>query len=76
MRGNLADGRGVFVRNREMFAQEPFGISTDEPFTDELTELITRLAIGRFTPRLGNLIVREGRAEFGEEPHGVQSDVS
>jgi AcrR family transcriptional regulator len=37
---------GVFVRNREMFAQEPFGISTDEPFTDELTELITRLAIG------------------------------
>jgi AcrR family transcriptional regulator len=37
---------GVFVRNRELFAQEPFSITTDEPFTDELTELITRLAIG------------------------------
>ncbi len=37
---------GVFVRNREVFAQEPFGITTDEPFTDELTNLITRLAIG------------------------------
>jgi len=36
----------VFVRNRELFAQQPFSISTDEPFTDELTELITRLAIG------------------------------
>jgi AcrR family transcriptional regulator len=37
---------GVFVRSREMFAQEPFSITTDEAFTDELTELITRLAIG------------------------------
>jgi len=37
---------GVFVRNRELFAQEPFSITADEPFTDELTELITRLAIG------------------------------
>jgi AcrR family transcriptional regulator len=37
---------GVFVRSREMFTQEPFSITTDEPFTDELTELITRLAIG------------------------------
>ena len=37
---------GVFVRNRELFAEEPFSITTDEPFTDELTELITRLAIG------------------------------
>jgi hypothetical protein len=36
----------VFVRNRELFAQEPVGINTDEPFTDELTELVTRLAIG------------------------------
>ena len=36
----------IFVRNRELFAQQPFGIGTDEPFTDELTELITRLAIG------------------------------
>jgi AcrR family transcriptional regulator len=37
---------GVFARNRELFAQEPFSITTDKPFTDELTELITRLAIG------------------------------
>jgi hypothetical protein len=29
-----------------MFTQEPFSVTTDEPFTDELTELITRLAIG------------------------------
>jgi hypothetical protein len=36
----------IFVRNRELFAQEPFGITIDEPFVDELTELITRLAIG------------------------------
>jgi hypothetical protein len=36
----------VFVRNRELFEQEPFGIMTDEPFVDELTGLITRLAIG------------------------------
>jgi AcrR family transcriptional regulator len=36
----------VFVRNRELFAHEPFSITADEPFTDELAELITRLAIG------------------------------
>ena len=36
----------IFVRNRELFAHEPFGINTDELFTDELTELVTRLAIG------------------------------
>ena len=36
----------IFVRNRELFAHEPFSINTDESFTDELTELITRLAIG------------------------------
>jgi TetR/AcrR family transcriptional regulator, regulator of cefoperazone and chloramphenicol sensitivity len=37
---------GVFARSRELFAQEPFGITMDHPFVDELTELITRLAIG------------------------------
>jgi hypothetical protein len=37
---------GVFVLNRELLTQEPFSITTDEPFTDELTELIARLAIG------------------------------
>ena len=36
----------IFVRNRELFAHEPFSINTDESFTDELTELVTRLAIG------------------------------
>jgi TetR/AcrR family transcriptional regulator, regulator of cefoperazone and chloramphenicol sensitivity len=36
----------VFVRSRDLFAQEPFGITMDGPFVDELTELITRLAIG------------------------------
>ena len=36
----------VFVQNRELFAKEPFNITTDEPFVDELTELITRLATG------------------------------
>ena len=36
----------VFVRNRELFAQEPFSIVGDGPFVDELTELVTGLAIG------------------------------
>jgi AcrR family transcriptional regulator len=36
----------IFVRNRELFVQEPFGISIDEPFVNELSELITELAMG------------------------------
>jgi AcrR family transcriptional regulator len=36
----------IFVRNRELFAQEPFSITIDEAFVDELSDLITRLAIG------------------------------
>jgi len=36
----------IFVRSRELFAQEPFSMTIDGPFLDELTELITRLAIG------------------------------
>jgi hypothetical protein len=36
----------VFVRNRELFAREPFGITADEPFVEELTELVTKLAMG------------------------------
>ena len=36
----------VFVRNRELLAREPFSITADEPFVEELTGLITRLAIG------------------------------
>ena len=36
----------VFVRNRDLFAQDPFRLTIDEPFVDELTNLITRVAIG------------------------------
>jgi hypothetical protein len=36
----------VFVRNREVFAQEPFSVTADEPFTIELTELVSRLIVG------------------------------
>jgi len=36
----------VFVRNRDLFAQDPFRMTIDEPFVDELADLIARLAIG------------------------------
>jgi AcrR family transcriptional regulator len=36
----------VFVRNRDLFAQDPFRIAIDERFVDELADLITRAAIG------------------------------
>lgn len=36
----------VFVRNRELFGKEPFSITTDQSFVDQLTELITQLALG------------------------------
>lgn len=36
----------VFVRNRDLFVQDPFRIAIDEHFVDELADLITRLAIG------------------------------
>jgi AcrR family transcriptional regulator len=36
----------VFVRNRELFSQQPFSITIDEPFVNELTDLVTRLAMG------------------------------
>jgi AcrR family transcriptional regulator len=36
----------VFVRNRDLFAQDPFRMTIDEPFVDELADLITRVAIG------------------------------
>jgi hypothetical protein len=36
----------TFVRNRELFAQEPFKITADGPFVDELADLISRLALG------------------------------
>jgi AcrR family transcriptional regulator len=37
---------GTFVRNREIFSQEPFKITPDSPFVEELTDLISRLALG------------------------------
>lgn len=36
----------TFVRNRDLFAQEPFKISPNRPFVDELADLISRLALG------------------------------
>jgi AcrR family transcriptional regulator len=36
----------TFVRNRELFAREPFKISTDDKFVDELADLISGLALG------------------------------
>jgi AcrR family transcriptional regulator len=36
----------VFVRNREIFAQDPFRMTIDERFVDELSDLIARVAIG------------------------------
>ena len=36
----------IFVRNRDLFAQAPFRMTLDEPFVDELADLITRVAIG------------------------------
>lgn len=46
----------VFVRNRELFGKEPFSITTDESFVDQLTELITQLALAGLlhgSPRTG-----------------------
>jgi len=37
---------GIFVRSREMLEKEPFSIGSDEKFVDELTDLVTRLALG------------------------------
>ncbi len=36
----------VFVRNRDLFAQDPFRMTINEQFVDELSALITRVAIG------------------------------
>lgn len=36
----------VFVRNRDLFAQDPFRITMNEQFVDELSDLIIRVAIG------------------------------
>ena len=37
---------GIFVRNREQFAQPPFNLKIDEPFVERLADQITRLALG------------------------------
>jgi len=36
----------VFVRNRDLFTKEPFNITSDQSFVDQLTELITQLTLG------------------------------
>ena len=36
----------VFVRNRDLFGQDPFRLTIDESFVDGLADLITRVAIG------------------------------
>jgi|SRR5215831_11818035 len=36
----------VFVRNRDLFGQDPFRLTIDEAFVDGLADLITRVAIG------------------------------
>jgi TetR/AcrR family transcriptional regulator, regulator of cefoperazone and chloramphenicol sensitivity len=36
----------TFVRNRELIAREPFKISADDRFVDELADFISRLALG------------------------------
>lgn len=36
----------TFVRNREIFAQEPFKIAPDDSLVEELADLISRLALG------------------------------
>lgn len=76
MRGHLADGQcSVFVRNRKLFANEPFNITTDEPFVDELTGLITRLALGGLLHApapLAELSLHTGEAE-GSKTLGLTS---
>jgi hypothetical protein len=39
----------VFVRNRDLFAQDPFRMTIDESFVDELSNLISQVAIGGLT---------------------------
>lgn len=47
MRGHLADGSMQrFCAKLRTACAEPFGIMADEPFVEELTALITRLAMG------------------------------
>ena len=40
------DPRRRLDRLPELLAREPFSITADEPFVEELTELVTRLAMG------------------------------
>jgi AcrR family transcriptional regulator len=53
----------VFVRNRELFSQQPFGITIDEPFVNELTDLVTQLAIGGLLHATGAIV--SGKAPVG-----------
>lgn len=42
----------VFVRNREQFIQPPFGMKIDEGFVEQLTDLITALALEGLTRKV------------------------
>ena len=53
----------TFVRNRELFAREPFKIATDDKFIDELADFISRLALGGLQQAGG----------VGEKPYGGPS---
>jgi hypothetical protein len=55
------------VRNRELFGHEPFGITTDEEFTDELTPSLSRgwQSEACFTHRQQLDRAREGTDELG-----------
>jgi AcrR family transcriptional regulator len=57
----------VFVRNRDLFAQDPFRMIIDEPLVDELSDLITRVTIG------GLSHVEERQTEDGSERSGEES---
>jgi hypothetical protein len=54
---------GIFVRNRELFAQEPFSVTADEPFTDELTELAHHeVSNRRLAARIGRSLIERAKA--------------
>jgi AcrR family transcriptional regulator len=54
----------VFVRNRELLAREPFSITADEPFVEELTELVTRLAMGGLAASQPNSVITKRLTAF------------
>jgi AcrR family transcriptional regulator len=59
----------VFVRNRDLFAQDPFRMTIDESFVDELADLITRLAIGGL-PHADDARVKTASTDIAPGPLG------